>query len=379
MFNRGDEFDPSQDSMVRVYAHNLRQKLQQFYADLGRDQPSQISIPKGEYRIALVVAEASEPPVAVPAAVSAPAVSGRTAGNRLPLAVAAVLLIGIAAGIGLDRLWTTNHEPVVVGYREIAASPLWSAIADDDLPVTMVVGDYYIFGERDRYGNVVRMVREFEINSSRDLDELFMLDPETADRYVDLELTYLPTSTAFALHDLFGILVAADKQVRVVPSSKLDTATIRSSHVVYVGYLSGLGMLSDFVFSVSELYIGETYDELILRGTGERFISEAGIPSGLGSYRDYGLFTTLPGPAGNQLVFVVGMRDEGLMQTAEAVSSPAMLAASIEAIAPDGGTVPPAFELLYEVAGLDRTNLDAMVVHAAPLTQSRITLGQLAP
>ena len=45
VFNRGDEFDPSQDSMVRVYAHNLRQKLQQFYAEQGRDQHSQITIP----------------------------------------------------------------------------------------------------------------------------------------------------------------------------------------------------------------------------------------------------------------------------------------------------------------------------------------------
>jgi hypothetical protein len=206
-----------------------------------------------------------------------------------------------------------------------------------------------------------------------------MLDPDSAESYVDLELTYLPTSAAYALRDLFGVLLAADKQIRVVPSSKLDTATIRSSHIVYVGYLSGMGMLGDFVFSGSDLMIGETYDELVLRSTGERFISEAGLPVGLGSYRDYGLFATLPGPAGNQLVFVAGMRDEGLMQTAEAVSSAALLSANVEAVTAEDGTVPPAFELLYEVAGLERTNLDAMIVHAAPLTQSRITLGHLAP
>ena len=374
VFNRGDEFDPSQDSMVRVYAHNLRQKLQQFYAEQGRDQAIQITIPKGEYRIGLLAAEAADAPMA-----AVPAASAGAARSRMPLALAAVLVVGLAAGVILDRFWSADRDPAAEGYRDLAASPLWSAIADDDLPVTLVVGDYYIFGERDRYGNVVRMVREFEINSSRDLDEQFMLDPESADRYVDLELTYLPTSMAPALGDLFGILLAAGKQIRVVPSSKLDTPAIRSSHVVYVGYLSGLGMLSDFVFAGSELALGETYDELVLRGTGERFVSEAGMPTELGSYRDYGLFSTQPGPAGNQLVFVAGMRDEGLMQTAEAVSSPALLAANVEAIAADGGTVPPAFELLYEVAGLDRTNLDAMIVHAAPLTQSRIALGQLAP
>jgi hypothetical protein len=297
----------------------------------------------------------------------------------MPLALAAVLVVGLAAGIFLDRLWSADPDPAADGYRALAASPLWSAITDDDLPVTMVVGDYFIFGERDQYGNITRMVREFEINSSRDLDERFMLDPDSADRYVDLDLTYLPTSSAYALHDLLGVLLTAGKQVRVIPGSKLDTATIRSNHVVYVGYLSGMGMLGDFAFSGSDLMIGETFDELVLRSTGERFISEAGLPTGAGSYRDYGLFATLPGPAGNQLVFVAGMRDEGLMQTAEAVSSRALLAANVEAITAEDGKVPPAFELLYEVAGLDRTNLDAMIVHAAPLAQSRIALGQLAP
>lgn len=381
VFNRGDEFDPSQDSMVRVYAHNLRQKLQQFYAEQGRDEQNQITIPKGEYRIAVLATQVSETPipaVAPPTDVRSEARAGAMRG-RMPLALAAVLVVGLVAGIFLDRLWSADHDPAAEAYRELAASPLWSALADDELPVTMVVGDYYIFGERDRYGNVTRMVREFEINSSRDLDERFMLDPDSADRYIDLELTYLPTSTAFALRDLFGVLLAADKQIRVVPSSKFDTAAIRSSHVVYVGYLSGLGMLSDFVFAGSELAIGETYDELVRNGTGERFVSEAGMPTDLGSYRDYGLFSTLPGPAGNQLVFVAGMRDEGLMQTAEAASSLSMLSANVDAITAEDGSVPPAFELLYEVAGLDRTNLDAMIVHAAPLTQSRITLGQLAP
>ena len=76
--------------------------------------------------------------------------------------------------------------------------------------------------------------------------------------------------------------------------------------------------------------------------------------------------------------YVAGTRDEGLMQTAEAVTNPAMVQTSIDAIAPSGD-VPPAFELLYEVAGLGRTNLDALIVHAAELDRERITIGQLVP
>jgi hypothetical protein len=261
----------------------------------------------------------------------------------------------------------------------VAHSALWAEVVDDSLPVTIVVGDYFIFGELDRYGNVARMVREFDINSSRDLNERFMLEPDDADRYVDLELTYLPSSTAVAIRDLTAVLAAANKDIRIVAMSALDTAEIRESHIVYVGYLSGLGMLEDFVFAGSELAVGETYDELVDLQTGNSFISEAGLRSGQGSYRDYGLFSTLPGPGGNQFVFVTGTRDEGLMQTARAVTNPALVSDSVAAIKNAVGQVPRAFELLYEVAGLDRTNLDAMIVHVAPLANERVAIGHLVP
>jgi hypothetical protein len=364
VFSRGDDFDPSQDSMVRVYAHNLRQKLVQYYADQGSAESEQISIPKGEYRIAI----GAEDPTPRAVATHHPARTG--------LGVALAVIVSLAAGVAIGRLWVASADARLAPWRAVAQSALWAPITDDDVPVTLVVGDSYIFGELDEIGNVRRMVREFSINSSRDLDERFMLEPEYADRYIDLDLTYLPSSTAVAMRDIVEVLTAAGKELRVVSMSNLDTSVLRETHIVYVGYLSGLGMLSDFVFGGSELAIGETFDELVERKTGKTFISEAGLPNEERSYRDYGLFSTLPAPGGNQFVFVAGTRDEGLMQTAEAVTNPAMVQTSIDAIAPDGD-VPPAFELLYEVAGLGRSNLDALIVHAAELDRERITIGQL--
>jgi hypothetical protein len=55
-----------------------------------------------------------------------------------------------------------------------------------------------------------------------------------------------------------------------------------------------------------------------------------------------------------------------------------MVNTSIDAIAGDA-EFPAAFELLYEVAGLGRTNLDAQIVHAAKLATDRISIGQLGP
>lgn len=373
VFKRGNGFDPSQDSMVRVYAHNLRQKLQQYYATDGAAEPRQLTIPKGEYRIALVDRD------------SAPDErhgGGAGAGRRFDpgraAGVAALVVLGIVAGVLIDRLASPPVEQGVSGAADVAATPLWSRILDDDLPVVVVVGDYYIFGEMDSDGNVDRLVREFDVNSSRDLDELLMVNPELADRYIDLELTYLPSSAAVAMREVLRVIHTSDKPVRVVSMSSLDPVDIRDSHIVYLGYVSGLDKLINFVFAASQLAIGQTYDELIDTVTGHSYMSEAGLPSGGGNYRDYGLYSTFPGPNGNYFVIIAGTRDEGLMQTAEAVCNPKSAVASLDAVTDRGGQAPAAFELLYEVAGFDRTNLDATIVHAAALNPEPIWSGVLA-
>src|SRR5688500_10259815 len=104
VFGRGADFDPSQDSMVRVYAHNLRQKLEHYYATAGRHEPRQLLLARGEYRISL--AESAEPaeaadalaPVAAPPQPAAVPEEPRSALTRWRLAAygAALLVLGIA-------------------------------------------------------------------------------------------------------------------------------------------------------------------------------------------------------------------------------------------------------------------------------------------
>jgi TolB-like protein len=48
-FNRGLDFDPQQDSIVRIEAGRLRRALEHFYLTDGRDHEIQIVVPKGSY------------------------------------------------------------------------------------------------------------------------------------------------------------------------------------------------------------------------------------------------------------------------------------------------------------------------------------------
>lgn len=47
--NRMKQFDPQSDAIVRVTAHTLRKKLEQYYATQGANHPIQIKLPAGKY------------------------------------------------------------------------------------------------------------------------------------------------------------------------------------------------------------------------------------------------------------------------------------------------------------------------------------------
>lgn len=384
VFGRGADFDPSQDSMVRVYAHNLRQKLEHYYATGGRNEPRQLVLARGEYRISVAESaergdDAAEPavPTQIPVPLSAPApvVEQPRAASRWRLAGfgAALLVAGVALGAAI----VIESEPAPPAAASVAKSPLWADMLDDDLPILVVVGDYYIYGELDDQGDVTRLVRDFNVGSSAELNELMKNDTSLMARYMDLDLTYLPTGSAFALLDLLRVLYTSNKSVRVVSMSEMNEADLKSSHVIYVGYISALDKLEDFVFASSTLAIGYTYDELRNTDTGELYTSEAGFPEINHNYRDYAFISTFPGPGGNQLMIVSGTRDAGLMQAAHALADP-MFVKSMEQQRPDlGKGQPPSFEMLYEVTGYGRTNLDAMLVHTAALNYQQIWGGVL--
>jgi hypothetical protein len=348
-FERRADIDVAQDATVRVTAHKLRRRLEDFYKDAGEEQ--RLTIPRGEYRLAWQ--EASAPPArpswwrtVLPA----------TRRERIAAGVAVVaLLVAVASAVLADRS--------TAGFPQQRSSALWAPILNDDLPVQLVLGDYYIFGERDGSGQIQRLVRDFSINSRQELEQGFIGDPARAARFADLNLGYLPTSSAQALREVLPVIMAAGKPVMLTLASELDPATLKTTHVVYLGYLSALGMLEDVVFESSRYSIGSSYDELVDSVTGEVRSSEAGESHAAGlRYRDFAYLASFTGPGGHQHLVIAGTRDTGLMQAAEVAADEPRL---LELQGKLQGRGP--FEALYEVQGVNGINVEASLLSASTL------------
>lgn len=359
VLDKPESFDVSSDSSVRVYVHQLRKKLKAYYEQNEPDAAYHLVIPKGKYALAAL-------PVAAVAA-TAQAAAFRPRLNSVLLALAIVLL-----GANLLFMVAKEDESSNLTSQLAAHHPVWEKVLSDKQPILLVMGDYYIFGELNANGNIARMVREFNVNSRSDLEDLQFSDIEHTENYLDLDLSYMPEGSAFALAKIVPILQDSGKTVNITMMSDLTTADIRSNHIVYIGYISALEKLTAMTFAGSGLRIGRSYDELLNSETEEYYTSDAGLPEEGEPFRDYGMFSTFPASLDTQVVLISGMRDAGLMHTAQALSDASSLDDLVVAIDSDTDEAVASFEALYEVYGVDRLNFDANLVYTHLLDTTRI-------
>ncbi len=360
VLGKGNDFDVSADSSVRVYVHQLRKKLDSYYAQHEQDASYRIVIPKGSYRLAAVSSAAQgQPAWALP---KLRAQSG-------------ILLIAVLVMLTANLFYLLTRPSTAPHGSQIAAQhPIWHSILNDERAILLVMGDYYIFGELNANGNIARMVREFNVNSRSDLEDLQFSDIERAENYLDLDLSYMPEGSAFALARIVPLLQHSGKHVNITMMSDLTTADIRSNHIVYIGYISALEKLTDMTFAASGLRIGRSYDELLNVHTQQYYTSDAGLPEEGQPFRDYGMFSSFPASNDTHVLLITGMRDAGLMHTAQALSDSDSLDDLLVAIHRDtdsAGTL-AGFEALYEVFGVDRMNFDSNLVYSKLLDSARI-------
>jgi hypothetical protein len=362
VFGKNADFDVAQDALVRLYIHKLRKALDDFYAGAGAGDRAGASgagilhIPRGEYRLRV----ADRAPATAPAAASTtgPQAAGPPKKQR-------AFIYGASGAVLLAALTFAWFALPHTDLQRVRANPIWSAILEDDRPIMIVIGDYYLIGELDDSMGVKRLVREYSVNSKSDLESFVAEHPQLADRYLDVGIRYLPTSAASALRDVMVVLAPENRRISVSKMSDLEPTSLKSADIVYIGYLSGMGMFQDLAFTGSRFEVGESYDEIIDRAAKHSYVSDVGTqimdpPQPTGKerpYHDYGIFTKFRGPGGNTILVISGTRDEGVSQTAEAVTS----AQKLDELAQQSNLNMP-LEALIDVSAFDGVNLSGKVL-----------------
>ena len=322
------------DATARVYIHRLRKRLADFYAREGAET-GRLVLPAGSYELVFEEAEPQSAPVA-----------GARRGLRwlVPL----VLLAALAVAFAMGRE-TGSSGPAA------EANAIWRPFLESDRQIVVAVGDYYIFGEIDPFEpERGRMIRDFTINSPTDLARAQESDPERYERAEDMGLSYLPLSSAYALRSLMPVLARHPQPVEIVAASVVSPQMLRDRNVVYVGLISGMGLLEEVTFGGSDLAIGETYDDLRDAVSGRRYSSgEALTRTSTHYYRDFGYVARFRRPGGALVAVVAGARDTGLRGLAPLAVGE--LDTRLEDVAAGEGS----FEAVFEFTGQQGADLSS--------------------
>lgn len=333
------------DATVRVYVHRLRKRLEDFYAARGEESGgARLVLPAGTYALRLVSQDtAGDSAISVP---PTPALKRW----RWTLALAAVIAVTFVIARSLGS-----------GGDAPAANAFWRPFLESDRPIVVVVGDYYMFGEIDPVRpELSRLIRDYRVDSATDLAAMQEADPGRYGTAEDVGLTYLPLSIAYALRYVMPILAREGEPVHVVAASELNADAARESNIVYVGLISGMGLLEDTTFGGSSFAVGESYDEVVDTVARRTYTSEEA--RSLASpvfYRDYGYVARFRAPGGTLVAVVAGARDTALRGLAPIVTAPD-LPDPIEELAEDEA----GFEAVFQVTGQQGADLSERMIVA---------------
>src|SRR6185369_16582192 len=150
-FGKGEGFDPSQDSLVRVQAREARRRLREYYTAEGAGSALILDIPLGRYAPVFTTLEPAVPP---PVVVTPPTVPESTPRQRFwqSFKMPATVLMATAMICSVALFVSFRQHPQLIGAPAIASaaslttqkpqiSRLWDRFLESDVPTVLVVSN----------------------------------------------------------------------------------------------------------------------------------------------------------------------------------------------------------------------------------------------
>ena len=356
VFGKDESFNVHEDSIVRVYVHSLRGKLDDYYRNGGAGDEIRIEIPKGAYKIVAIPQSHSEEKTGE---VAPPVVPVRSVWSR-PWLIGLVAAILAVSAFGNLYLLARRDQEATAPAAEIAKSFVWADLMQDRRPITIVLGDVFLYSEYDPELGRDRYIGDIPINSREALRVFLKEHPDRASRLGPTDTTLLTKGTAYGLAMILPILESRGRDVKVTILDELDVDDIRNNDVIFIGPLHRLGPLAQYYDALSRYKYERTQNRLEDKKTGKYLTARKPLSrQGL----DYGMFAKFRGPTDNRImIFGSVASDIGLLQILHSMTSLTEVRQIKGMLQANREGPPTSFEALFSATGYERTDLAATVV-----------------
>ncbi|KOH45212.1 hypothetical protein [Sunxiuqinia dokdonensis] len=330
LFGKKYEDADKQDSNIRVYIHNVRKKLKDYYAAEGKKDPVIFVLEKGKYRVRFDSPKDHRKPVRyvflIPFIVS----------------FAALLVLGFL----YFKLSSKDKTP----WKEL---PVWQDFAESDKPTLLVLGDYFVFSGQLPTGSV-GIYRDFNINSEVEYEHLLDKNPELIHSLSKSNLTYLSKMAAFCQSHIYKVFAQTGAPIHVKLSSDLQPDDLKNNNIIFVGNYKNMGLFEnvvqdlEFSFGISsssrQFIFADDPDAAIYRPANDN-----------NKQTDYALVINTEGYTDNRFLLFLSTQDIGNISVVDQLTNPnyltTLLNEKLTQLDPDN------FKALYKVQGINKTDL----------------------
>jgi hypothetical protein len=336
------DYDPRQDSSVRIQTGRLRQKLADYFRTEGAQDPFLIELPKGGFKLAVEPRPVHVEPVREEIVVPAPPQSPVW---KL-IAVAALIVAAVAVywawqerqGSAILRsLWTPELEEV------------WQPFLTPQRPLLIAVEDPP-FVQFKGHG----VYREMALNRWEDIvkaPQIQALRKTLNNAEIEPNFYYAPVgevSAAFLVGRLLGPRVTSLSLSR---ARGLSWQQLASNNVLYIGaavfFDERLAELpAEIDFSVARGGVKNARP-----GPGEKALYEETLTEGTDDDGEiHAIITHIPGPSGSgQVTSITSMRTSGRLAAVQWFTDPANAKELLAKLKGRTGVVPRSYQVLLKV------------------------------
>ncbi|MEM6628213.1 MAG: hypothetical protein AAF694_01000 [Bacteroidota bacterium] len=350
VFGKDGTFNPSEDTLVRVYVHNLRKKLQVYYRGDGQGESYQIMILKGRYQALFLSKSELEEKSSEPVSLK----------TNLWL-WGTVIALGLCLGISLIGNVLLYNFRFLNAYKTpketLQKSKIWQQMLEVEQPISFILGDIFVFTEYDSLLDRGRLIRDSQVNTASEFDSLITFTPQWLHRSPKVsENPLLMKAHALSLEHLIPAFTSLELKFSVRLMSRTSSEELQEMPILYLGMYKSMGKLT-YLFEDSQF-------ELIPGGIQLMHRPDGKLLSGEGVHDDYhtdlGYLSQRIGPGGNPIWIIAAFTDTGIMQLSQQLASFSNITSFESIIHSQLGEreLPKEWEALFSVKGFDRAQLE---------------------
>jgi len=355
VFYKDKDFNPADDTTVRVYIYRLRKKLDEYYENHGKDEPVVIQIQKGTYHIEFLKRSDLNKRKSL-----------ELQKYLYPAIISILLIIIIITGY----LYFSANNQINRINKIRQDNFIWSDFTQNDSPTLYVVGClyayYYYLEQFDRSW----LVRDDAINSESDLND-FQEEYNLDKNNISIpDWKMIPKSAALHYGNLLPIFKSDIKNLDLKLTDELTWDDIENNNIIYVGHFHNLNILNT-IFPNKHL---SPQIRNITHGMKEYFINvetaktDTLYPIVLNMDKsqnletDYVIVSKIPGPKNNTILFICSFSSMGRLKLVETLTSHQMLIKLEQELLQHGKKIPRYFEMLVKVSGFLDKGLETEIM-----------------